>query len=284
VHQGMRYSTNVVHRCSAVTLSADLFAARTLPMAVVHQEALVAGIPVCTVTTFSAIQTHSSFTGCRSGSRCENGACIDPAPGPTQVDIVDTFRKLLRCAPCGKGSCSFTQVGNTSDVTFSLAVGRPVMNCGNATSSIKSAVEELITIGEAWSVDGGLGFGLRGLNLLELQGSHTNSRTISWSQSVEIEVKPGEMGVMTATVRYRQATGSLKIDSDQPYAVIANQPVEFMSYGSEVVPCTTLFSGNVSSAFNCTSTDSARMWLNGHALSTSLLFPLFIVLSLVLDM
>ena len=80
-----------------------------------------------------------------------------------------------------------------SDGTFSLAVGTPVTNCaGDGVSSIKSTIGGQITIGETWSFDASVGFSFMGLNI---QGSpsFSRSKSISWSQSVEIEVKPGQM-------------------------------------------------------------------------------------------
>jgi hypothetical protein len=80
-----------------------------------------------------------------------------------------------------------------SDVMYSLVVGIPVTNCrGDGTSSIKSISEGVITIGETWSFDATIGFALMGLTI-EGGPSWTRSKSISWSQNVEIEVKPGQM-------------------------------------------------------------------------------------------
>ena len=80
-----------------------------------------------------------------------------------------------------------------SDTTFSLAVGTPITNCaGDGVSSIKSTIGGQITIGEAWSFGANIGFSLMGLSI---GGGPTfsQSKSISWSQDIEIEVKPGEM-------------------------------------------------------------------------------------------
>jgi hypothetical protein len=72
-------------------------------------------------------------------------------------------------------------------------VGTPVTNCaGDGVSSIKSTTGGEITIGETWSFDSTIGFSFMGLSI-EGGPSFSRSKSISWSQNVEIEVKPGQM-------------------------------------------------------------------------------------------
>jgi hypothetical protein len=184
---------------------------------------------------------------------------------------------LTECSPCGKSSCSFSSNGNTSDAIHSLMVGTPVTNCQGSTSPVKSTSGGSITIQEAWSEGLSLGFGY---GPLEVGGSlgHNRSQSVTWEQKIEIEVKPGQMGVLTARVQYQQTSGKLTIGASDPFAVISNQPIRLVSYGAEIVDCNSQFSSNASSAFNCTS--SAETWLN-HTPSMGSLIPIILTVSLL---
>jgi len=60
--------------------------------------------------------------------------------------------------------------------------------------------------------------------------------------------------------------------SRQDFPVVSNQPVTVVSYGPEIVPCTSQFDANISSPFNCTS--FAQVWWRGNTPSVTSIVPM----------
>ena len=112
-------------------------------------------------------------------------------------------------------------------------------------------------------------------------------------------------GVLIAVVQYQRITGLLRLTQSQcirhprlsrgttftywhfrsePYGlyrVISNRPIKIVSYGSEIVPCNSQFSGNISSSFNCAaSTPSAHTRLKG--LSMCLMSSVVLVMTIII--
>ena len=66
-------------------------------------------------------------------------------------------------------------------------------NCQTGTnSSVSDTVGGSVTIGEAWSVDGSVGLNL-GFLSIGGGGSWSHSSSITYDQSITIEVGPGQM-------------------------------------------------------------------------------------------
>ena len=113
-------------------------------------------------------------------------------------------------------------------MVYNLTIGSPAANCQGGNTTITSMVGGTLTIQDMWSVGGtanlNLGIFQVGVNA---SGSQTNS--ISWSQTISIDVQPGQKvcwvwsttftilmplckGVVVASVNYKRSSGSITVE------------------------------------------------------------------------
>ena len=102
--------------------------------------------------------------------------------------------------------------GSANDVTFDILVGSAVKNCGLSNTSVTSTVGGSFTLGSSWSVSAAVGINF---GTFQLGGSFDYSEQISIqiSQTFQIEVLPGQIGAMVATVSYAQIHGNMRVGS-----------------------------------------------------------------------
>ena len=80
-----------------------------------------------------------------------------------------------------------------SDSVYSFTVGSPVSNCMPGSSSdATNAIGGSITLEDSWSVGTSIGWNLGGLQV-DAFGGWSRSEAKSFSQTVTITIKPGEM-------------------------------------------------------------------------------------------
>ncbi|EDR09533.1 uncharacterized protein LACBIDRAFT_293809, partial [Laccaria bicolor S238N-H82] len=139
---------------------------------------------------------------------------------------------LQECAPgCGKSQCVFSNL----PLTYPIIVGTPVENCDpNSNATISSAIGGSVQITNTWSVNSSLGVGF-GVLSLHVEGSYSYSKTITYSQTITIQILPGQMVALIANVLYNRTSGNMEIGSMFP--IISNQPQEVLSYGQQIKCC-----------------------------------------------
>ena len=87
-------------------------------------------------------------------------------------------------------------------MTYPIIVGTPVSNCVNADDPpISTTVGGQYTVGDSWSVDGGIGFDFGALSL-DASGNWTHSTSKTFSQSITLTIKAGYQ-VKSISRRYR---------------------------------------------------------------------------------
>jgi len=223
-------------------------------------------------------------TSSSANSRSPSPTFSGPPPTSTSQTSNPPDQTLLSsCAPCGSSKCSFTNSSDLPDATFNLTIGSPAENCQGGNTTITSKVGGTLTIEDMWSVGGTATVNLDIIQIgINPSGSQTHS--IMWTQSITIDVLPGQKGVVVASVNYTRSSGAMTVagkytSSPQQFPLISNRPINVIAIGVEVIPCASQFNAIDSSAHHCQSSGTG---LGGKTVPTPFLTLMMVTLAFLM--
>jgi len=158
-----------------------------------------------------------------------------------------------------------------TQTTYDVIVGSPVANCDTiSNNTVTSSVGGIITITDSWSVGAELG-----IELSKITVQNAVTKQIQYSQTININISPGQMGALIARIQYQQTSGTFKVGSGNEFPLMLNQPGS-AEYLSRILPCNSTFAANVISSQDCDNV-SAEIWLKGNARLIFSVAPIVVV-------
>ncbi|KAF9524345.1 hypothetical protein CPB83DRAFT_909999 [Crepidotus variabilis] len=171
---------------------------------------------------------------------------------PGGVDLI------TQCQPCGYRPCRFSsnlRTGSPTNNTYDIFVGSVVVNCkGNTTVSVR--VGGILSIGSS-CVGSNIGVHLGSALDLGASYQYGQTKTVEVSQSFEIQVQPGQMGGMVASIAYESIKGSMQVAGYDIFALILNTPGQ-ATFSPQVISCDDQFSADAPSTATCSVANQGR--------------------------
>ncbi|KAJ2913847.1 hypothetical protein MD484_g6563, partial [Candolleomyces efflorescens] len=167
----------------------------------------------------STVVSRPTRTGASSTQRYPPPSPTEIAEVPDDSEVGQHLSALKNCAPCGSARCLFTKSGAPSSETYSILIGQPVANCGSGTTeATKTTLGGTFELQHSFGVETTTGFSL-GLSRvgpsLNFGSTNTegNAKTISQSQTIEVNIPPGQVGALVANVSYTTTSGRISVDN-----------------------------------------------------------------------